>query len=195
MNNSESAMRGSIFFLLMVVFTGCSQDYDTKGVAYSGKANLNIRLKQFTANNTNNEKDIILTKTGPRELTFNFDAKISHIDYKEDVIIIRSETDKSEWTAKKVKGGFELGDGALLEYGDCTDWIICLLDSDTKTPILKGKYSLSGNKVHITLWISDSEKHVELLALVANGLFNKSRNRKQSIESSLGTLSSQVWTY
>lgn len=184
-------MKKVIPFLLAMIFAGCSQDYDTKGVIYSGKVNLNTRIREFTATSTENEKDIILNMTGPRELTFKFNNKISHIDYEEDVIIFKAETDKSEWTAKKVRGGFELEDGTLLQYGNCRDWDICLLDGSTK-PILKGRYSLSGSWATITLWISDSERHVELLGLMANGLFNKSRNAK---ESSLETLSPQVWTY
>jgi hypothetical protein len=71
---------------------------------------------------------------------------------------------------------------------------MCLLDGDEQ-PILKGRYTLRGNNTEITLWISESEKHVELLALMANGLFNRSRNERESIESSLGTLSSQVWAH
>lgn len=188
-------MKGAISFLLVILFAGCSQDSDTKGVIYSGKAKLNIRLREFIATHEEIEKDIILTMTGPRELTFNFNNKISHIDYEKDVIIFRSETDPSEWTAKKIKGGFELEDGTQLRYGDCMGWTMCLLDGSTQLPILKGKYSLSGNNTTITLWISDSEKHVELLGLMANGLFNKSRNAKEAIDSALETLSNQVWTY
>lgn len=187
-------MKGVAPFLLAIIFVSCSQDYDTKGVVYSGKVNLNTRLRQFTATNTE-EKNIILNMTGPRELTFNFNNKISHIDYEKDVIIFRSETDKSEWTAKKIRGGFELEDGTRLQYGDCRDWTICILDGNTKLPILKGRYSLSGSTAEIRLWISDSEKHVELLGLMANGLFNRSRNAKQMIDSSFETVSPQVWTY
>lgn len=188
-------MKGVIPFLLAIIFTCCSQNYDTKGVTYSGKAKLNIRLHEFVATNEEIEKDIMLNMTGPRELTFKFNNKISHIDYEKDVIIFRSETDKSEWTAKKVKGGFELEDGTLLRHGTCRGWTMCLLDDKTQLPILKGEYTLSGNSTKITLWISDSEKHVELLGLMANGLFNKSRNEKEAIDSSLETLSNQVWTY
>lgn len=182
-------------FLLAIIALGCMQDSDTKGTIYSGDAKLNIRLREFIATNEEHKKDIILNMTGMRELTFNFDNKISHIDYEKDVIIFQSETDKSQWTAKKIKGGFELEDGTLLNYGNCRGWTMCLLDGNTELPILKGRYSLSGSNVKITLWISDSEKHVELLGLMANGLFNKSRNEKQAIESSLETLSPQVWTY
>ncbi len=185
-------MKRVIPLLLVMIFAGCSQEYDTKGVVYSGKVNLNGRIRQFTATNSDNKKDIILTMTGPRELTFNFNNKISHIDYEDEVIIFRLETDHSEWTAKKVRSGFELEDGTLLHYGNCRDWDICLLDGSTQLPILKGRYSLSGNGADITLWISDSEKHVELLGLMANGLFNRSRNAK---EAELETLSPQVWTY
>jgi hypothetical protein len=188
-------MKILIPFLLAIVFAGCSQDSDTAGLVYSGKANLNERLHQFTAINEETQNDVILTMTGPRELTFNLNDKVSHIDYEEDVIIIRSETDSSEWTAKRGKGGFTLEDGTLLKYGNCGDWNICLLDGVTKLPILKGKYSSNGNIVKITLWISDSEKHVELLGLMANALFNKSKNAKQSIDSALETLSTQVWIY
>lgn len=187
-------MKVLIPFLFAMIFSDCSQDYDTEGVVYSGKANLNTRLRQFTATNTDNEKDIILNMTGPRELTINFNNKISHIDYENNVIIFRSETDKSEWMAKKVKDGFELEDGTLLQYGNCRGWAICLLDGSTKLPILKGRYSLSGSSAKITLWISESEVHVELLGLMANGLFNRSRNAKE-LKESLETLSPQVWTY
>lgn len=187
-------MKGVISFLLTIVFLSCSQDYDTKGLVYSGKANLNTRLRLFTATNADNENDIILNMTGPRELTFNFNNRISHIDYEKDVIIFRSETDQSEWTAKKVRGGFELNDGTLLQYGNCRGWAICLLDEGTKQPILKGGYSLRGSSAKITLWISDSEKHVELLGVMANGLINRSRNVKEMNES-METLSPQVWTY
>lgn len=192
---SEMATRGLIPFLMTILFVSCSQEYDVKGVAYSGEANLNSRIREFTATNTGNEKKIILNMTGPHELTISFNNKISHIDYEEKVVIFRSETDKSEWTAKKVRGDFKLEDGTLLKYGNCRDWTICLLDDSTKLPILKGRYLLRGNSTEITLWISDSEKHVELLGLMANGLFNRSRNAKQSIDSSFETLSPQVWTY
>lgn len=188
-------MKGIIPFLLAIIFAGCSQDSDTKGIIYSGNAKLNVRLREFIATNEENEKNIILNMTGLRELTFSFNNKISHIDYEKDVIIFRSETDKSEWTAKKVKDGFELEDGTLLRYGNCRGWTMCLVDGKTDLPILKGGYTLSGNNVKIMLWISDSEKHVELLGLMANGVFNKSRNKKQAIDSSLETLSPQVWTY
>jgi len=107
-------MKGVIPLLLAMIFAGCSQEYDTKGVVYSGKVNLNGRIRQFTATNAD-EKDITLNMTGPRELTFNFNNKISHIDYENKVIIFRLETDHSEWTAKKVRGGFELEDGTLLQ--------------------------------------------------------------------------------
>ncbi|HEX5171947.1 MAG TPA: hypothetical protein VFW11_22365 [Cyclobacteriaceae bacterium] len=153
------------------------------------------RIRQFTATNADNKEDIILNMTGPHELTFNFNNNISHIDYEKTVIIFKSETDKGEWTAKKVKGGFEFEDGTRLQYGDCKGWDICLLDHRPQLPILKGGYSLKGDSAKITLWISDSEKHVELLGLMANGLFNRSRNAKKSIDSSLETLSPQVWTY
>jgi len=143
-------MKGVIPFLLAIIFTCCSQNYDTKGVTYSGKAKLNIRLHEFVATNEEIEKDIMLNMTGPRELTFKFNNKISHIDYEKDVIIFRSETDKSEWTAKKVKGGFELEDGTLLRYGNCRGWTMCLLDGNTQLPILKGEYTLSGNSTKIT---------------------------------------------
>lgn len=187
-------MKEVISFLLATIFTGCSQDYDTKGAVYSGTVSLNTRIRQFTATSQGNKKDIILNMTGPRELTFNFNNEISHIDYEKDVIIVRSESDKSEWTAKKVRGGFELEDGTRLQYGNCRDWTICLLDDSTKLPILKGRYSLRGSSAKITLWISDSEMHVELLGLMANGLFNESRNVKEGNES-FETLSPQVWTY
>ena len=188
-------MKGIISFLVVMVLAGCAQESDTTGVVYSGKANLSTPLHQFTAINDDSGKDIILTMTGPRELTFNINDSVSHIDYEEKLIIIRSETDQSEWTAKKVRGGFELEDGTSLEYENCQGWTICLLDGGTKLPLLKGKYTLHASSVEITLWISESEKHVELLGLMANALFNKSRYEKQSIESALETLSSQVWTY
>ena len=180
---------------LAVIVTGCWQDSDNSGALYSGKASLTTRFHQFVASNADTRKDVILTMTGPHELTFSLNNKLSHLDYEKDIVIIRSETDKSEWSAKKVKNGFELEDGKLLEYGNCRDWAICLQDSDTREPILKGKYSLRGNSVEITLWISNRENHVELLGLMANALFNKSRNEKLSIDAALGTLSSQVWTY
>jgi hypothetical protein len=188
-------MKSVVNFLLIIIFAGCSQHSDTKGVIYSGKAKLNIQLREFMATNEEDDKKIILTMTGSKELTINFNDTISHIDYEKDVIIFRSETDKSEWTAKKVKGGFELEDGTLLRYGNCQGWTICLLEESTQLPILKGAYSLSGNNVTIELWISEGEKHVELLGVMANGLFNKSRNEKAAIDSSLETLSNQVWTY
>lgn len=191
---SEMTTKGLIPFLIAMLLVSCSQDYDVKGVAYSGEANLNSRIREFTATNTDNEKKIILNMTGPRELTVHFNNKISHIDYEKDVIIFRSETYKTEWTAKKVRGGFKLEDGTFLQYGDCRGWAICLLDDSTKLPILKGNYSLSGSNTKITLWISESEMHVELLGLMANGLFNRSRNMKEMNES-LETLSPQVWTY
>lgn len=188
-------MRGRINFLLAMIFVGCSQDCDVKGVVYSGKANLKIGLSQFFATNAENEKDIILNMTGPHELTFNFNNKISHIDYEKDVIIFRSETDLPEWTAKKVRGGFELNDGTTIKYGNCKGWTICIMDDSTKLPILKGKYSLSGSSASISLWISDNEKHVELLGFLANGLVNRSRNAKQEIDFSFENVIPQVWTY
>jgi hypothetical protein len=187
-------MKGMITFLLAMIAAACSLESDTAGAVYSGKANLNTKLHQFIATNADTHKDVILTMTGPRELTFSLNDKLSHIDYEKDIIIIRSETDNSEWSAKWVKGGFELEDGTLLQYGNCRGWTICLQD-DNNVPILKGKYSLRGNGAEITLWISDREKHVELLGLMANALFNKSKNAKQSIDSALETLSTQVWTY
>lgn len=187
-------MKGIISVLLIMVFAGCAQEYDTKGVVYTGEADLSTQVHQFVATNQVDEKEINLTMTGPHELTFTFNTKISHIDFEEDVIIIKSETDRSEWTAKKVRGGFELEDGTRLQYGKCKDWAICLLDS-ANLPILKGRYLLTSKHTEITLWISESEKHVELLGLMTNGLFNRSRNERESIESSLETLSTQVWTY
>jgi hypothetical protein len=188
-------MRVLVHFILSTILVGCAQDSQTAGVVYAGRANLNAKLHQFTAVNAETEKSVTLTKTGPRELTFNLNDKISHIDYETDVIIVRSEIDSSAWTATRVRGGFQLEDGTKLKYGDCKGWGICVMDSGTEEPILKGKYTLSGNSVAITLWISESEKHVELLGLMANALFNKSINAKQSNESALETLSSQVWTY
>ena len=188
-------MKVAIPFLLAMIIAGCSQDADTKGVVYTGNADLKTQLRQFTATHADNEKDIILNMTGPRELTFHYNDKISYIDYEEDVIIFKSETNQSEWTAKKVKGGFELEDGTILQYGNCKGWAICLLDGNTQLPILKGDYLLKGSSAKITLWISESEKHVELLGLMANGLFNRSKNEKDSIDSSLETVSPQVWTY
>ena len=187
-------MKELIPFLLAMIVAGCSQEYDANGVVYSGQVNLNTRIRQFTATNTDNQKDIILNMTGQRELTFNFNNKISHIDYEKDIIIVRSETDRTEWSAKKVRGGFELEDGTRLRYGNCMDWTICLLDDSTKLPILKGRYSLGGSGATITLWISEGEKHVELLGLMANGLFNRSKNARQ-VDESFETLSPQVWTY
>lgn len=189
-------MRLFILLLVSIIFVSCSPDAEeTTGVVYEGKANLNKKLHEFTAVNKDTEKSITLTMTGPRELTFNLNDNISRIDYETDVIIVRSETDASEWTAKKVKDGFELEDGTTLELGDCQDWNMCIFDGETKEPILKGKYSLSGSRVSITLWISESERHAELLGLMTNALFNKSRNAHQSIQSALETLSVQVWTY
>ncbi|MBK8291532.1 MAG: hypothetical protein IPK96_11955 [Flammeovirgaceae bacterium] len=188
-------MRGRIIFLLAIIFVGCSQEYDAKGIVYSGNANLKIGLSQFIATNAENENEIILNMTGPHELTFNFNNKISHIDYEKDVIIFKSETGLTEWTAKKVKGGFELNDGTIIQYGNCKGWTICIMDDSTKLPILKGKYSLNGNTTKISLWISDSEMHVELLGFMANGLLNRSRNAKQKIDTSFETVIPQVWTY
>lgn len=180
--------------LLMMVLAGCAQEYDTKGVVYTGVADLSIQVHQFIASNEVDDRKIDLTMTGPHELTFSFNNKISHIDFEEDVIIIKSETEKSAWTAKKVRGGFELEDGTRLQYGKCKGWTMCLLDS-TNMPILKGRYLLTAKHTEITLWMADGEKHVELLGLMTNGLFNRSRNERESIESSLETLSTQVWTY
>lgn len=188
-------MRRANYFFLLIISVACSREADTEGVVYSGNANLNTRLHEFTATNDETNKDIVLTMTGPRELTLSFNEKVSHIDYEDDVIIILSESYNQQWTVKKVKEGFELEDGSLLEFGSCGNWEMCLTNSKTKLPILKGKYAFSGSNVNITLWISESEQHVELLALMANGLFNRSRNAKESIESSLRTLSPQVWTY
>lgn len=185
-------MKGMTYFLLALIVAGCTQDYDTNGVVYSGKANLNNRIRQFTASTTENEKDIILNMTGQHELTFHFNSEISHIDYEKEVIIFRSETDHSEWTVRKVQNGFELEDGTLLQYGNCRGWIVCLIDESTKLPILKGSYTLSGSNAKITLWISDHQKHVELLGLMANGLLNRS---KKMNEASFETVSPQVWTY
>jgi hypothetical protein len=187
-------MQRVITLLAAIIFAGCSRDSDTAGVVYSGKANLNSKLHQFIATNEDTNKEVILTMTGPTQLTFSLNNELTHIDYEKDVIIIRSEADNSEWSAKRVKGGFELEDGTLLSYGNCPGWTICLQDSDN-VPILKGKYSLRGNGAQITLWISDSEKHVELLGLMANALLNKSKDAKQSVDSALETLSTQVWTY
>lgn len=187
-------MKGVISLLLAMMFAGCSQDSDTGGAVYSGRVNLNTQIHQLTVTNEDTKKDIVLTRTGPRELTFSLNDRVSHLDYEEDIIIILSETDSSQWSAKRVKGGFELEDGTLLQYGDCRGWIICLQDSDS-VPILKGKYSLRGNGAQITLWISDREKHVELLGLMANALLNKSKNAKQSVDAALETLSPQVWTF
>jgi hypothetical protein len=187
-------MKGVITLLLAMAIASCSPDSDTGGTVYSGRVNLNTRLKQFTATNEDTKEDIVLTMTGPHELTFSLDDKISHLDYEKDIIIIRSEADNSEWSAKKVKRGYELEDGTTLKLDDCPGWTICLHDSGS-VPILKGKYSLQGNGVEVTLWISDHEKHVELLGLMANALLNKSRDAKQSTDAALETLSSQVWTY
>lgn len=181
-------------FLIAMLSIGCSQDYEVKGVIYSGTVNLNRRIRQFTATSQDNKKDIILNMTGPQELTVYFNNKISHIDYEKAVIIFRSETEKSEWTVKKVRDGFELEDGTLLQYGDCRGWAICLLDDSTRLPILKGNYSLRRSRTIITLWISESEKHLELLGLMANGLLNRSRNAKEMNES-LETILPQVWAY
>ena len=60
-------MKEVISFLLAMIFTGCSQDYDTKGAVYSGTVSLNTRIRQFTATSQGNKKDIILNMTGPRE--------------------------------------------------------------------------------------------------------------------------------
>jgi len=188
-------MKEVIVLFLAVIVAGCNQDSDTGGTVYSGKAALNTRFHQFVASNADTGKDVVLTMTGPHELNFSLNGKLSHLDYEKDIIIIKSEADSTEWSARKVKKGFELGDGTLLEYGDCQGWAICLVDSETKEPILKGKYSLRANSVEITLWISDGENHVELLGLMANALFNKSRNVKLSIDAALETLSSQVWAY
>jgi hypothetical protein len=57
-------MRGRIIFLLAIIFVGCSQDYDAKGIVYSGNANLKIGLSQFIATNAENENEIILNMTG-----------------------------------------------------------------------------------------------------------------------------------
>jgi hypothetical protein len=184
-----------IFCFLLLAICGCTKEPGTEGIVYSGKANLNTQIREFTAVSEENEKSISLTMTGPHELTFTFDDKITHIDYEEDVIIFRSEPDKAEWAAKKVKGGFQLEDGTLLRYGNCRGWNICLLDSANKAPLLKGEYSLAGNSTKITLWISEGEEHVELLGLMANGLLNRSRDAKQVIEASVETVSPQVWTY
>lgn len=189
------AMRLIIPLLLSIVFIGCSGESDINGLTYTGRANLNIKLHQFTAVNDQSEKSIILTMTGPRELTFNINGKVGHINYENDEIVVRPAGDLPEWTVKKVKEGFELEGGGVLEFGSCKGWTMCLLDRETKEPVLKGKYLLSGDRVAITLWISESEKHAELLGLMANALFNKSRNAHQSIQSALETLSAQVWTY
>lgn len=188
-------MKTIIPFLAVMIFAGCSQHTETKGVIYSGEANVNNRLRLFTATSPEVGKIIVLNMTGPRELTFHFNDKVSHLDYEKDVIIILSEAGEPEWKAKKVKGGFELEDGTVLQYDNCRDWTICLIDADTQQPVLKGRYALNGSRTMITLWISESEKHAELLGLVANGLFNRSKNEKLLIESALETLSQQVWTY
>lgn len=188
-------LQGTIVLFLATVWQGCSSDSDGSGTVYTGSASLNTRLHEFVASNPDTKKDVSLTMTGPHELTFRFQDKLSHLDYEDEIIFIRSETDSSEWSAKKVRGGFELEDGTLLEYASCQGWTICLQDKETKQSILKGKYALRGNNVEITLWISDSENHVELLGLMANALFNKSRNADASIDAALETLSSQVWTY
>ena len=185
-------MKKIIPFLFLL--TACSPKEETTGI-YTGEADLRDRLRQFTALNENTKKKIILNRTGIHELSFYFNDKVSHLDYEEEVITIRSEEDKSEWTAKKVKGGFELEDGSVLKYAKCADWEICLVEAETKAPVLKGRYELNGNKATLSLWISDSEKHVELLGLMANGLINRSRDHQQSIESSLETLSAPVWVY
>jgi len=188
-------MRIIIPFVLSIMCVCCSRDPQTAGVVYTGKANLNIKLHQFTAINDVSGRSIVLTMTGPRELTFNMNDNVSHIDYETDEIIVRSGRDSLEWTVRRVKGGFQLEDGSKLEFGNCKGWTMCLFDSGTEEPVLKGKYLLSGNRVAITLWISESERHAELLGLMANALFNKSRNAHQSIQSALETLSAQVWTY
>jgi hypothetical protein len=187
-------MKWLITLLLAMILASCSQDSEVAGTIYSGRANLNTPLHQFTAVNEGTEGDVILTMTGPHELTFNLNDKVSHIDFEKDMIIIRSETDSAEWSARKVKGGFELEDETFLQYGDCRGWAICLLDEGS-IPILKGKYSLQGHGAEISLWISDRERHVELLGLMANALLNKSRDEKQSVDAALETLSSQVWTF
>jgi hypothetical protein len=193
-NQFPGSMKSVSILLIAVFFAGCAQDSDGEGSVYSGKAALNAKLHQFIATNEDTNKEVILTMTGPSELSFSFNDKLSHIDYEKDVIIIRSDADTSEWSARRVRGGFELEDGTRLGYGKCQGWAICLQDGDN-IPILKGKYSLQGNGAEITLWISDREKHVELLGLMANALLNKSRNTKQSVDSALETLSSQVWTF
>lgn len=193
---NQRIMKAAITLLAGMLLASCSQKSETTGgTVYSGTTSLNKRFHQFVASSAATRKDVILTMTGRRELTFSFNDKISHLDYEEEVIIISSETDSLEWSAKKVKDGFELADGTVLEYNRCRGWAICLQAKDTREHILKGKYSLRGNGVEITLWISDSESHAELLGIMANALFNRSRNEKLSIDVALETLSSQVWTY
>jgi len=188
-------MRVVILFILSIVFVCCSQDPQTAGLVYTGRANLKVKLHQFTAVAEDSGKSIILTMTGPRELTFNINDKVSHINYETDEIVIRPEENSPEWTVKKVEEGFQLEDGSSLDFGNCKGWTMCLFDRQTGEPILKGRYLLNGDRVALTLWISESEKHVELLGLMANALFNRSRNAHQSIQSALETLSAQVWTY
>lgn len=151
-------------------------------------------MDEFTA--TNNEgKSVLLTKSGPHELTFNYDNKVSYLDYENDVIIISDGERQKSWTARSVKDGFELEGGEVLRYARCDGWELCLEDPKTGTALLKGAYSLSGNNVRITLWISPDERHIELLGLMANGLINKSLGAKESADSSLKTIAAPVWTH
>lgn len=186
-----SSLSSAILTGCLLVLMACAPPLEEG--TYSGRVSLRTRLDEFIATNEEG-KEIKLTKSGPHELIFSFGNVISHLDYEDDVIIIR-ESNNVEWTAKSIKNGFELDDGSILEYENCKGWELCLVDSKTREPMLKGSYSLSGSNVRISLWIAQEEKHKELLGLMANGLINKSRGVKQSNDSSLKTIAAPVWAH
>ncbi len=182
----------SVFIVVCAAVVACTAPADE--FTYSGQVSAKKRLDEFTAVN-NDGKTIQLTKSGPHELSFTFNDTISYLDYENDVIIIQNADRTDQWTARSIKNGFALEDGTTLNYAQCRGWELCLEDPKTGVTLLKGAYSLSGNDVRITLWISPEEKHIELLGLMANGLINRSLGAKESGDSSLKIIAAPIWSH
>lgn len=176
-------------YAVVVACTAPADDF-----TYTGEVSAKKRLDEFTAVNKNG-KAVLLTKTGPHELSFTYNDTTSYLDYENDLIIIRSADRVDQWTVRNVRNGFALEDGSELRYTKCAGWELCLEDPGTGVTLLKGAYSMSGNNVRITLWISPEEKHIELLGLMANGLINRSLGAKESGDSSLKTIAAPVWSH
>lgn len=183
-----------LLFIATIGVIALACDAPEDEFTYSGRVSARKRLDEFTATN-NAGKTIVLTKTGPHELSFHYNERLHYLDYEDEVIIIRDSVHRDVWTARSIKDGFALEDGTELKYARCKGWELCLKDAATGTELLKGAYSLSGNHVRITLWISPEERHIELLGLMANGLINRSLGARESADSSLKTIAAPVWTH